>query len=48
MAASGKTNLTTPIIILVVLVVAAWFAFKPSGDSAGWKDSPSSNENWSA
>ncbi|MCB1221492.1 MAG: DUF4340 domain-containing protein [Planctomycetales bacterium] len=35
MAASGKTNLTTPIIILVVLVVAAWFAFKPSGDSAG-------------
>ena len=31
MAASGKTNLTTPIIILAVLLVAAWFAFGNNG-----------------
>src|SRR5690606_37361239 len=38
MAASGKTNLTTPIVILVVLVAAAWFAFRPSGDGPGGTD----------
>lgn len=44
MSASGKTNLTTPIILLVVLLAAAWFVFRPSGEGGDLTESSQMSE----